>query len=116
MAAKKSIYRVRFVSHGKIYEIYAREVAQGGLFGFIEVGKLVWGAKSDVIIDPIEQELKNEFQGVERTYIPLHAVVRIDEVEKTGTAKVIALPSGESGAGHPVPIYAPPGQSGNKPS
>ncbi len=116
MAANKRIYKVRFFNQGRIFEVYAREVSQSGLFGFIEVAKLVWGAKSDVIIDPTEQELKNEFQGVERTYIPLHAVIRIDEVEKTGTAKVIPLSGGESAQPHPMTFFPPGGQPGKKQS
>jgi len=105
--AEKTIYKVRFVNQGKIYEIYAREVSQGGIFGFIEVGKIIWGTKSDVIIDPTEQELKNEFNGVKRTYIPMHAVIRIDEVEKSGTGKVIPLPSAGGGQMTALPLYSP---------
>ena len=80
-----------FVNQGKVYELYARKVSHGSLFGFIEVERLVWGKKSEVIVDPSEQELKNEFAGVKRTFIPLHSIVRIDEVEKPGAAKILPL-------------------------
>jgi hypothetical protein len=50
--------------------------------------------------------LKNEFAGVARTYVPLHAVVRIDEVEKRGTSQVRALPGGKVTPA-PTPIYTP---------
>jgi len=112
----KRIYRVRFMNEGRIFELYAREVAQGSLFGFIEVADIVWGSKSDVIIDPSEQELRNEFTGVSRLYVPLHAVVRIDEVEKGGTAKIISLPGTQTKATAPtVPIYTPSGPGPIKP-
>lgn len=110
-AAKKKTYRVRFVNEGRIFEIYAREVGQGTLFGFVEIADLVWGTKSSVIIDPSEQELRNEFAGVTRIHVPMHALVRIDEVEKGGAGKIIALPGAagakSGGSSSPVPIYTP---------
>jgi hypothetical protein len=32
----KKLYRVVFVSQGQIYEIYARVVGHGEMFGFVE--------------------------------------------------------------------------------
>jgi hypothetical protein len=115
--ASKKLYRVRFLNEGRIFELYAREVGQGGLFGFIEVADLVWGSKSEVIIDPGEQELRNEFNGVNRLHVPMHAMVRIDEVEKGGSAKIIQLQaaSGSKTATPVVPIYTPGGGAPVKP-
>ena len=45
----KKLYRVRFLNEGRIFELYAREVGQGLLFGFVEIADLVWGSKSEVI-------------------------------------------------------------------
>lgn len=84
----KRIYRIQFFNQGEIYEVYAKQVSQGGLFGFIEVEEMIFGERSQVVVDPIEEKLKSEFQGVKRTYIPMHAIVRIDEVEKEGPAKI----------------------------
>ena len=108
-AKHKKIYKVRFQNEGKIFEIFAREVSQGHLFGFVEVADLVWGTKSEVIIDPSEQELRNEFAGVTRIHIPMHALMRIDEVEKGGAGKIIPLPTPAAGKGTsaPSPIYTP---------
>jgi hypothetical protein len=88
---KKSIYKVVFVNQGKVYEIYAKEVAQSDMFGFIEIGEFVFGEKSAVVIDPSEEKLKSEFQEVKRTFIPMHSVIRIDEVKQEGTAKITSL-------------------------
>src|SRR5690606_41751508 len=87
MAAQR-IYRIQFFNQGQVYEIFAKRVAQGTLFGFIEVEALTFGERTQVVVDPAEEKLKAEFQGVKRTYIPMHAVIRIDEVEKEGTAKI----------------------------
>ena len=112
--ASKRLYRVRFLNEGRIFELYARQVGQGSLFGFIEVADIVWGSKSEVIIDPSEQELRNEFNGVTRLHVPLHAVVRIDEVEKGGSAKIISLSSAAK-APQTAPIYTPSGAGPFKP-
>ena len=112
----KKLYRVRFLNEGRIFELYAREVGQGMLFGFVEISDLVWGSKSEVIIDPGEQELRNEFNGVNRLHVPMHAMVRIDEVEKSGSAKIIALHGAAAKApASPVPIYTPGGTAPVKP-
>jgi len=65
-----------------------------------------------VLVDPSEERLKSEFAGVKRTYIPLQAVVRIDEVEKEGTNKIVALASSQ---GNVSSFPVPPGSLGTKP-
>ena len=102
--SKKSTYRVTFHNQGKVYEIYARKVHQSGLFGFIEIEDLLFGEKSSVVVDPSEENLKSEFNGVQRTYIPMHSVVRIDEVEKTGHPKIME-DSDSGGKIAPFPVY-----------
>ena len=102
--AKKRLYKVQFVNQGKVYEVYAKRVGQGNLFGFIEVEGFVFGEKSSVVIDPSEERLKAEFEGVSVTHIPMHAVIRIDEVEKHGTAKIVPLDGrGENVLAYPFP-------------
>jgi len=41
-----------------------------------------------LVIDPTEERLESEYAGVTRTHVPLHSVLRIDEVEKRGTNKI----------------------------
>lgn len=109
--ATRHIYKVSFVNQGKVYEIYARSVTQGALFGFIEVEKLVFGERSSVVVDPGEERIKAEFAGVRRTYIPMHSVLRIDEVEKQGVSKISKM-EGSNVAQFPLPVYTPGGQGG----
>jgi hypothetical protein len=59
----------------------------GSLLGFVEVEKLVFGERSSVVLDPGEERIKTEFAGVKRTYLPMHSVLRIDEVRKQGVSK-----------------------------
>ena len=105
---KKRAYRVIFVNEGKVYEIFARRVGHGAMFGFVEVEGLLFGERSSVVVDPAEERLEIEFAGVERTYIPMHAVIRIDEVEKKGTSKIHAVDD-KQGKIHQLssPIYTP---------
>ena len=91
---KKRIYKVVFNNQDKTYEIYAKSVNQGSMFGFVEVEGLLFGEKTTVVVDPAEETLQREFANVHRTYIPLHAVVRIDEVDRKGASRI--HPAGES--------------------
>ena len=104
--ATSHIFKVMFVNQGKVYEIYARKVSHGSLFGFIEVEELVFGERSTVVVDPAEEKIKSEFSGVKRTYLPLHSVLRIDEVKKQGVSKIVAIEGGNV-MPFPVPIYSP---------
>ena len=110
MAARR-LYKVMFMNQGKVYEVYARSVSHGGLFGFVEVEELVFGERSRVVVDPTEERIKSEFAGVKRSYLPMHSILRIDEVEKEGTAKISDAEGGNV-AQFPMPVYTP-GGSGN---
>src|ERR1700730_18289666 len=89
--AASHIFKVLFVNQGKVYEIYARKVSHGNLFGFIEVEELVFGERSSVIVDPGEEKIKAELNDVKLTCLRMHSVQRIDEVKKQGVSKVVAL-------------------------
>lgn len=99
------IFRISFVSQGKVYVLYAERVQQGELFGFIELSGILFGEHASMVIDPAEEKLKTEFGGVTRTLVPMHAVIRVDEVEKRGQNKIIELEAGSNVT--PFPIYTP---------
>lgn len=104
----KPLYKVIFMSQGQVYEIYASQVGHGALFGFVEVEQLVFGKRTSVVVDPSEEKIKSEFEGVKRTYLPMHSIIRIDEVEKEGMSKISKLEGGNV-AQFPVPVYTPGG-------
>lgn len=101
--SKTKLYRISFHNHGQVYEVYAGQVSHGGMPGFVEVEKLVFGERSTVVLDPSEEKLKSEFANVDRFYVPLHAVIRIDEVSKQGAARIV--PGGENSKVTPFPLY-----------
>lgn len=100
----KTLYRISFVNQDAVYEIYAHSVSESEMFGFLEVQELSFGENSSVVVDPSEEKLKMEFNGVKRTYIPMHSVIRIDEVSRQGVAKLKEKSSGDNKVSHfPVP-------------
>ncbi len=103
--SEKKLYRIVFMSQGQVYEIYAREVGQGTLFGFVEVEQLVFGERTTVVVDPSEEKIKSEFEHVTRTYLPMHSIIRIDEVDKQGASKISKIEGNVTQ--FPMPIYTP---------
>lgn len=92
--ANKPVYKVIFLNQSQVYEIFCTAIYQSEMYGFIEVEEFVFGERSQLLVDPAEEKLKNEFAGVKRSYIPMHSIIRIDEVEKEGAVKVTEVKSG----------------------
>ena len=86
--AHKTLYRITFATLDDVYEIYARKIHESDMFGFILIEDIVFGENTSLVVDPAEERLKLEFSGVKRTYVPMNAVFRVDEVTKQGVAKV----------------------------
>ena len=103
--SKEPLFKVLFMSQGQVYEIYARSVGHGEMFGFIEVEELVFGERTSVVVDPSEERIRSEFENVRRTYLPMHSIIRIDEVEKQGTSKITKAEGNVTQ--FPMPIYTP---------
>jgi hypothetical protein len=85
---KSKLFRIAFLNHGKLYELYAGSVEPGALPGFVTIGDLRFGEQARVVIDPSEEKLRTEFDGVEQVHVPFHAVIRIDEVTHRGVSKI----------------------------
>ena len=91
--SKNKMYKVSFVSQGQVYAIYARQVAQGTMSGFIEIGELAFDAGGKAA-DPAEAKLREAFFGVKRCFMPLHSVLRIGEMAQEGPTRLHALSDG----------------------
>ena len=85
------IFRVTFLNSGKVYQLHAQQVGQGELYGFVSVSELLFDEHTSVVIDPSEERLKAEFAGVQRLLLPMHAIIRIEEVEQRGQNKILEL-------------------------
>ena len=103
--SEKKLFKVQFQNKGELYEVYVRNVFPSDIFGFIVLENFVFGSQTSIVVDPSEEKLRAEFETVKRTYIPMHSVIRIDEVEKQGVAKISDLDS--KVAQFPGAIYTP---------
>ena len=88
MGNSSEIYKITFLNKGKVYEVFVKQVYQSDLYGFVEIEDYVFDERSQVVVDPSEEKLKAEFSGVKRSFIPIQAIIRIDEVEKSGVSKI----------------------------
>ncbi len=95
------IFRISFHNQGKVYQLHAEHVGQGELYGFVEISGLLFNEHTSVVIDPAEERLKDEFSGTSLILVPVHAVIRIDEVEKRGKNMIFDV--GETGNVTPFP-------------
>ncbi len=101
MGNSSEIYKIAFLNKGKVYEVFVKQVYQSYLYGFIEIEDYVFDERSQVVVDPGEEKLKAELSGVKRSFIPIQAIIRIDEVDKSGISKIS---SGDNITPFPVSI------------
>lgn len=108
MARGKPIYKVIFHNQGKLYELHAKQVqSAAGLLGFVEVDGLMFETASTVLLDPSAERLKAEFAGARRIYLPVHSMVRIEEVEKQGSNRISAVDKSDNVTPFPSPLVSP---------
>ncbi|MGC1547131.1 MAG: DUF1820 family protein [Rhodanobacter sp.] len=100
----KKLYKVTFLHLGKCYELYARHVASSGLWGFTEVGDLVFEpVGAGLLIDPTEERLRDEFKDTHVLHLPMQSVVRIEEVERKGALVIRDAGDGQKVMPFPLP-------------
>lgn len=104
------IFRISFFNQNEVYEVYAKQIFQSEMYGFIEIEEFVFGERSQVVVDPGEERLKQQFAGVTRSFIPMHSVIRIDEVEKEGVGKITEAKGGNVASFPSMPFG--PGKGG----
>ena len=98
----EKLFRIAFLNHGKVYEIFCTDVSTSGLWGFLEVSGLEFGDKDSVVVDPTEERMRDEFDGVEVLHLPMHSVLRVEEVRKKGQVVIRDRESGEKVTPFPV--------------
>ena len=91
----KPLYKGTFLNAGKVYELYARHVASGALWGFTEVGELVFDVNEGLVVDPTEERLRDEFGNTRMLHLPMQSIVRIEEVEKKSQSAIRDAATGE---------------------
>ncbi|MEM1244412.1 MAG: DUF1820 family protein, partial [Pseudomonadota bacterium] len=92
----------------ELYEIYAEYFTESEMLSFVEIEDIIFNTKTQMVVDPSEERLKTEFAGVKRFYIPVHSVIRIDEVEKPGVAKITNIDKNATNISQFPTIYSRP--------
>ncbi len=100
---KDPIYRILFLNQGQVYEVYASNIYSSELYGFVEIEDYQFGNRTQVVIDPSEEKLRTEFEGVKRSFVPMHSIIRIDEVDKQGVPKISTV-GGSNVTAFPMPM------------
>ena len=103
----KPLYKVTFLNHGKVYELYARHIAGSSLWGFTEVGELVFDMHEGLVVDPTEERLRDEFGNTRKLHLPMQSIVRVEEVDHKGQSAIRDAQSGEKVV-TPFPMPAKP--------
>ena len=85
---KKTANKLILMQLNEIYEVFAKQIYQSDMYGFIEVEDYIFNKDKQLVVDPAAEKLKNEFNKVERSYIPINAIIRIDEVIGSGEATI----------------------------
>ena len=87
---------------GQVYELYARDIYQSELYGFIEIEGYVFGKRTQVVVDPAEENCKTNSKALSAAIFPCTRL-SASEVQK-------ARPHPKSRAiRSPLPV--PPGAS-----
>ena len=101
------LYKITFLNHSKVYELYARQVVASGLWGFTEVSELVFDLHDGLVVDPTEERLRDEFGSTKVLHLPMQSIIRIEEVERKGQSVIRDAATGEKVV-TPFPLPAKP--------
>jgi hypothetical protein len=100
------MYKLTFLNQSKVYELYCRKVSGSELsYGFIEASELVFEPEDSLVIDPTEERLREEFADVEVLHIPMHSVIKVEQVRRRGACAIRDSKSGEKVT--PLPLDGP---------
>jgi hypothetical protein len=70
---------------------FAKSVNPSSYIGLIEVSNILY-MDSEILINPEDEKIRKEFKGVKRTFLPLSAIIRIDEIEEPKTQVLKLFP------------------------
>jgi hypothetical protein len=106
---RKKLYKITFLSQGRALELYARHVDTSALWGFTQIGEIEFEHSESIVVDPTEEKLREEFKDTKVLHLPMHCIVRIEEVENRGPLAIRDATSDEKIM--PFPL-APPRSAG----
>ena len=102
---EKTYYRVTFTNdtndENELFQVCARHVSASDLYGMVEISGFIF-PENKLVYNPGEERIRREFGDIERTWIPYHSIVRVDEVTES-TASEIKVVSLDSARRTPAP-------------
>lgn len=76
------IFRVKFTEHNETFVVFCKFISEESLVGFLELDEIFIPESALTEDDsPAMDALKKDLSGVQRMYLPLHVIIRVDEVE-----------------------------------
>lgn len=71
-----------FRHDGDTVNLNVQYVFTSEIYGFVELEGFIFSPSSaGVVVNPVEEKLREAFSGVRSTLIPISSVIRIDEVD-----------------------------------
>ena len=51
----KNVYKIIFIQLGEIYEVFAKQIYQSDMYGFIEVEEYIFNKDKQLVVDPTSE-------------------------------------------------------------
>ncbi|MDH4224224.1 MAG: DUF1820 family protein [Deltaproteobacteria bacterium] len=99
----KTYFRITFTNETsqeeELYQVSARNVSASDMYGLVEISEFIF-PENKLIHSPGEERIRREFQSINRTWIPYHAIIRIDEINDSTVTelKVVGFDSQRRGS------------------
>ncbi|MCA1926980.1 MAG: DUF1820 family protein [Calditerrivibrio sp.] len=74
-------YKIQFYDSKKeIFTLKAKSASPTSFLGLIEISEIIHKEESSILITPEDDKSRIEFKNVNKTYIPIGSIIRIDEI------------------------------------
>ncbi|MBI4084121.1 MAG: DUF1820 family protein [Candidatus Lambdaproteobacteria bacterium] len=87
----KTYFKVSFTNENELFELCVRTVGPSDIYGMVELAGFIF-PEGKLVYNPSEERIKREFAEIRRTFIPYHAIVRIDEVSDSRQSEFKVVP------------------------
>lgn len=85
-------YKIQFYDAKKdIFTLKAKSVSPTSFIGLIEISEIIHKDESSILITPEDDRSRIEFKNVEKTYIPIVNIIRIDEIVEDDKQSLLRL-------------------------
>lgn len=79
---KTVLYCITFKTDNEVYQLHCRNIVESPYYGFLQVEDFLFRDQRKYVIEPQDDKVRREFGGLNKTTIPFHSILRIDEYEE----------------------------------